>query len=52
MEHGLTNQQAQTALEQYGKNSITTSHTASSLKIFLSQFATVINAILVIAEHD
>ncbi|MBI5452964.1 cation-translocating P-type ATPase [Candidatus Gottesmanbacteria bacterium] len=49
MEKGLTQQETQILLKKYGKNRIETHSTTSALKIFLSQFPTVINAILVVA---
>ncbi len=49
MQDGLTTAQAQENLIKYGKNIITSSTTTSAIKIFLSQFATVINAILLVA---
>lgn len=49
MDKGLSTQQAQANLLKYGKNVIETNATSSALKIFLSQFPTLINVILGIA---
>ncbi len=46
MEQGITSQQAAKRREEYGKNEITTSEQKTTLLLFLSQFPTVINAIL------
>lgn len=49
MEKGLSNHQAKELLEQYGKNTIRSQDTSSALMMFLAQFPTVINGILIIA---
>jgi P-type Ca2+ transporter type 2C len=49
METGLTTQQIQERFARYGKNSINAHTTTSGMKLLLSQFTTVINAILAIA---
>ena len=48
-EKGLTSQEAQEALAKHGKNTIESHATSSAFKIFLSQFLTVINGILIVA---
>lgn len=49
MEKGLTAQQVQEIQAKYGKNVITSENKSSLLKIFLEQFPTTINIILMIA---
>lgn len=49
MQNGLTTQQVQEKLKQHGKNIISAESTFSILGSFISQFATVINAILLVA---
>lgn len=49
MDHGLTTEQVQQKLKQFGKNEITSKQTVSPLKIFLSQFPTILNGVLVTA---
>jgi len=49
MEKGLTQQQAEEKLKQHGKNTISAESTFSILGSFISQFTTIINAILFVA---
>lgn len=49
MEKGLTTQEVQKEQQQNGKNEITTTASVSPFGIFLSQFPTLMNGILVIA---
>lgn len=47
---GLTTLEAKNRLEQYGKNIVSSGHTDSLLRIFFSQFPSLINAILLLAS--
>lgn len=49
MEKGLTSQQARESLKKYGPNKIKTKETFSIFGLFISQFRTLINAVLAIA---
>jgi Ca2+-transporting ATPase len=49
MEQGLTNQQVVELQKQYGANEISTKESFSVIKLFFSQFPTLINGILFIA---
>src|SRR5258708_227685 len=49
MEHGLTQHEASERLKKYGKNTIATESSFSVRNLFLSQFPTIINAILFVA---
>lgn len=49
MEQGLSTTQAQQLLKTHGKNVITTQKPISPLRIFLSQYPTLLNGILFLA---
>lgn len=49
MEKGLSTKDVEEKLREFGKNTIQTGKTVSALQIFLYQFPTLINAILVLA---
>ncbi|HEX8964895.1 MAG TPA: cation-transporting P-type ATPase [Patescibacteria group bacterium] len=49
MEQGLSSIQVSSLQQQFGKNSISHHETFSAIKLFLKQFPTIINAILVLA---
>ncbi|QQG40708.1 MAG: cation-translocating P-type ATPase [Candidatus Levyibacteriota bacterium] len=49
MEQGLTTKEAEEKLQQFGKNEIQTEEKISAIGIFLSQFPTLLNAILATA---